>query len=99
VSGFFFCARREWRVTGSSYKPEYCAQAEKLCKLGATNPELGDFFEVTRETINQWMQKHSDFKAAIKLGKMEADAKRRIEALPPRDRLQALGLQDVQGQG
>ena len=38
----------------TDYKPEYCEQATKLCKLGATDAELGDFFEVTEQTINNW---------------------------------------------
>jgi hypothetical protein len=29
----------------TSFKPEYVAQAEKLCALGATDQEIADFFE------------------------------------------------------
>lgn len=57
----------------SSYKPEFAEQAEKLCRLGATDVELGDFFGVRRETIWAWAQKHPDFSNALKAGKDAAD--------------------------
>ena len=43
------------RPKGSdTYKPEYAGQAEKLCRLGATDAEMGDFFGVCEDTINAW---------------------------------------------
>lgn len=57
----------------SSYKPEYATQAEKLCKLGATDKDLADFFEVSTRTIERWRVKHDDFCRALKSGKDEAD--------------------------
>lgn len=57
----------------SKFKPEFVQQAEKLCKLGATDLELADFFEVSRETIWRWSQAHDDFCNALKAGKAEAD--------------------------
>lgn len=56
-----------------SYKPEFAAQAEKLCLLGATDNELGDFFGVRRETIWAWGQKYEEFSNALKAGKAAAD--------------------------
>jgi len=47
--------------------------AEKLCKLGATDAELADFFKVTVTTINQWKLVHEKFSASIKVGKDPAD--------------------------
>lgn len=58
----------------TEYKPEYCVQVEKLCKLGATDKELADFFEVVESTINLWKLEHSDFSESIKKGKIIADA-------------------------
>lgn len=58
----------------SSFKPEYCEQAEKLCKLGATDAELGDFFGVDERTINNWKEAHPKFFQSIKAGKELADA-------------------------
>lgn len=51
-----------------------CAQAEKLCKLGATDKELADFFEVTESTISLWKVEHAEFSEALKKGKELADA-------------------------
>lgn len=61
----------------SKYKPEFAGQAEKLCKLGATDAEMADFFQVTISTLSLWKVKHSEFSDALKLGKEVAD--RRVE--------------------
>src|SRR5688572_12467307 len=58
----------------TSYKQEYNMQAEKLCKLGATDKELADFFEVEESTLNNWKIAHPEFMESIKAGKMLADA-------------------------
>lgn len=57
----------------SGYKPEYVEQAEKLCKLGATDIELADFFRVERTTIWRWSQQHEEFCNALKVGKTAYD--------------------------
>jgi hypothetical protein len=58
----------------SSYRAEYAEQARKLCLLGATDKELGDFFGVTEQTINGWKTAHKEFFESIKKGKMQADS-------------------------
>lgn len=58
----------------TKYKDEYAQQAEKLCKLGATDAELADFFEVAESTINLWKLEHSKFSESIRSGKVLADA-------------------------
>lgn len=55
------------------YKPEYAAQAEKLCRLGATDAHLADFFGVTKRTIERWRTAHEDFCRSVTIGKEEAD--------------------------
>jgi len=62
----------------SKYKPEFAAQAEKLCNLGATDVELADFFGVTPRTIAGWKTSKPEFLQALKIGKDAADA--RVEA-------------------
>jgi len=57
----------------SKFKNEYVAQAQKLCKLGATDLEIADFFEVDVRTIYRWKGEHADFCQALKSGKDEAD--------------------------
>ena len=63
--------RRRGRPT--SFKPEYVAQAEKLCALGATDLEIADFFEVDVRTIHRWKSEHDNFCHALKMGKEIAD--------------------------
>ena len=55
------------------YKPEYAKQAEKFAKLGATDRDLADFFEVSVNTIDNWKSQHAEFLGALKAGKTEAD--------------------------
>lgn len=45
----------------TDYKPEYAAQAEKLCALGATDIELADFFQVSTRTIYRWREESEQF--------------------------------------
>lgn len=59
----------------TAYRAEFNEQARKLCLLGATDKQLADFFEVEESTINEWKNKHPDFKQALKSGKLIADAK------------------------
>lgn len=57
----------------SSYKPEYAAQAAKLCSLGATDVEMADFFEVATSTLYLWKNTHPEFSEALKAAKENAD--------------------------
>ncbi len=58
----------------TKYLPEYNEQVTKLCKLGATDKDLADFFGVCEKTINNWKEQHPDFLQSIKEGKEIADA-------------------------
>ncbi|KQW20707.1 hypothetical protein ASC80_10855 [Afipia sp. Root123D2] len=51
------------------YLPAYSDQAAKLCRLGATNAEIGDFFEKDERTINRWKTDHPECCQALKAGK------------------------------
>lgn len=57
----------------SKYTQEYAVQAAKLCKLGATNRDLGEFFAVTTRTIDNWLVEHEEFFRAVKMAKEAAD--------------------------
>jgi len=59
----------------SKYKPEFAAQAAKLCALGATDAQLADFFEVAISTINLWKIQHPEFSESITVPKEQADAR------------------------
>ena len=55
------------------YRPEFDAQAEKLCRLGATDADLADFFGVCIRTVERWRVEHDGFCRAIKVAKEVAD--------------------------
>lgn len=57
----------------SKFKPEFIEQAAKLCKLGATDRDLADFFQVTISTLNLWKTQYPEFSESLKLGKAAAD--------------------------
>ena len=59
----------------TSFHPEFCEQAHNYCLLGATNDDLAEFFGVSPRTIDNWVAGHPDFEAAVKTGRIVADAK------------------------
>lgn len=58
----------------SKFKPEFIEQARKLCRLGLTDKELAEFFEVAESTLNLWKLEHPGFSESLKGGKAIADA-------------------------
>lgn len=58
----------------SKYRKEFAEQATKLCRLGATDADMAEFFGVSESTINNWKNDHPEFLEALKSGKVEADA-------------------------
>lgn len=59
----------------TKFRPEMVIQAEKLVKLGATDEQLADFFEVNPDTIHEWKKVHADFSESLKQAKAELDSK------------------------
>ena len=57
----------------TKFKEEYIPQAEKLCKLGATDMEIADFLEVDVRTLYRWKGENEAFCQALKAGKDVAD--------------------------
>lgn len=57
----------------TSYQPSFAEQAVKLCKLGATDAEMADFFEVVQSTFYRWKNEYPAFSEALKAAKAEAD--------------------------
>ena len=58
----------------TEYKEEYEELAFNYALLGATNPELAEFFGVSTSTIGNWFNDYPKFLDAVKRGKEEADA-------------------------
>lgn len=59
----------------TKYKPEYCIQAEKLCKKGFIDTEIADFFGVAISTLYKWKLEQPQFSDALKVGKRFSDDK------------------------
>ena len=57
----------------TKYRPEFAEQARKLCRLGATDLDVANFFEVAVSTIYAWKITQPEFSDAIKRGKEVAD--------------------------
>jgi len=57
------------------YQPEYAEQAAELCRLGATDEELAEHFEVCVRTIYRWRNAHEEFAKAVICGKEHADTR------------------------
>ena len=65
-------SNKEGRPT--SYKKEYNKEVIKLCRLGATDLEIADFFGICEATLYNWKHEHPEFLEAIKEGKIQSDA-------------------------
>jgi hypothetical protein len=57
----------------TKFKSEYSEQVLKLCRLGATDKEIANFFNVSESTLNLWKKEHPAFSESIKNGKTVAD--------------------------
>lgn len=57
----------------STYNPEFAAQAEKLCALGATDIEIAQFFDISDRTLYRWKLKYPELCQSLKVGKEAAD--------------------------
>lgn len=53
----------------TKYKEEYNEQVEKLCRLGAKDSEIADFFNVCEATLNNWKNDFPKFLESLKKGK------------------------------
>lgn len=68
-------ARAKRAAPRSSYQVAYADQARKLCLLlGADDQDLARFFDVSPETLQEWLASVSDFAAAVHAGRTLADA-------------------------
>ena len=67
-------ARKREPGRPSRYRAEFAEQARKLCRLGATDKDIAEFFEVDERTFHRWKQSHAEFCQSLKEGKALADA-------------------------
>lgn len=59
----------------SLWKPEFVEQAKGLCLLGAIDPDIASFFDVSLTTFQNWKRKNPELREAMKAGKLAADAR------------------------
>jgi hypothetical protein len=57
----------------TTFKPEYIAQAKKLCALGHTDREVAEFFDVSLRTFGYWKARNAELLHALKVGRRTAD--------------------------
>ena len=57
------------------FKPEYCSMAKALCMLGHTNAQLAAFFNVTPQSVYNWLKQFPEFFEAVRGGRENADIK------------------------
>lgn len=62
----------------TKYKPEYDRIAAQFAKLGATDEQLAELFEVNEDTIYEWKKVHPSFSDSINKSKEFPDSE--IEA-------------------
>ncbi len=67
-------AKTNTRAKPGAFRKEYAEQARKLCRLGATDAELADFFSVSEETLAGWKNAHPEFLESVTEGRALADA-------------------------
>lgn len=58
----------------SKYEPRLDGEALRLCRLGATDKQIAEFFEISEATLTNWKHAHPSFLASLKRGKDEVDA-------------------------
>ena len=56
-----------------AYRDEIVEQARLLCKLGATQFDLAEFFKVSEQTIKDWRHEKPGFADALKIGRAGPD--------------------------
>ena len=57
----------------SKFQDNFVEQAEKLARMGATDIEIADVFDVDVRTLYRWKAENTEFCQALKTGKSEAD--------------------------
>lgn len=57
----------------TKWRPEFVDQARQLCRLGATDGEVSEFFGVTTMTLWLWRGNVPELAEAMKVGKDQAD--------------------------
>ncbi|MDH7976061.1 helix-turn-helix domain-containing protein [Sphingomonas sp. AR_OL41] len=57
----------------TSYAPSFAGIAERLCRNGATDPEVAEILGICVRTLYRWRNEHEAFALALRAGKELAD--------------------------
>lgn len=57
----------------TAFKSDFIEHGRKLAALGAADPAIADFFNVSERTLHRWKQAEPAFAEALTLGKASAD--------------------------
>lgn len=57
----------------TSFQSEYVDQVERLCRTGAIDTDIAEFFNVAVSTVYEWKNAFPEFSEAIKRGKSKVD--------------------------
>ncbi len=57
----------------SAYREHYCHQAKQMIRLGASDADLCQFFQIASSTLYKWKLDFPEFKEAIQRSKEEFD--------------------------
>lgn len=57
----------------SKYSPDMAKRIAVLCRMGATDVDIADFFTVDIRTVERWRVEHDSMRRASKAGKGPAD--------------------------
>ena len=61
--------------TPTKYTPEFCDKAREFSKTGTTNQQLADALGIGKGTVDRWIVRYPEFKAAVEEGRGVADKK------------------------
>ena len=67
---------RARRTSGrpTKYKRKFCEEVTELAKTGASMAEICSHFDISRQTIDNWANKHPEFLEALTRAKIHAQA-------------------------
>ena len=64
----------KYAKANSKYKPEYCEKAVQLGRQGKSFAQIASHFDVSRQTIDNWADKHPKFLDALSRARTHAQA-------------------------
>ena len=70
------------RGRANKYSPLFAPLAREYYRHGYSNTQIGELFDVCKQTVTNWIRKHEEFGKACHEGRAEA-AEFRVSQIPP----------------